>query len=57
MIFAATLASATPVALLTNGVVRDARGFTSSTYTIPSLIAYCTFISPLTCRARPSRRV
>ena len=31
MIRAATLASGTPVALLTNGVVRDARGFTSST--------------------------
>ena len=31
MIFAATLASGTPVALLTNGVVREARGFTSST--------------------------
>ena len=31
MIRAATLASGTPVALLTNGVVREARGFTSST--------------------------
>ena len=28
---AATLASGTPVALLTNGTVRDARGLTSST--------------------------
>ena len=27
----ATLAQGTPVALLTNGTVRDARGFTSST--------------------------
>ena len=57
MIFAAPLARATPVALLTNGVVRDARGLTSSTYTTPSLMAYCTFISPFTCRARPRRRV
>src|SRR6266513_1575522 len=31
---AATFASGTPVALLTNGTVRDARGFTSSTYTV-----------------------
>ena len=29
--FAAIFASGTPVALLTNGTVRDARGFTSST--------------------------
>jgi hypothetical protein len=57
MILAATLARATPVALLTNGVVRDARGLTSRTYTTPSLMAYCTFMSPFTCRARPSRRV
>src|SRR5579859_5410076 len=32
----AALTSSTPVALLTNGTVRDARGFTSSTYTSPS---------------------
>src|SRR5581483_4252435 len=31
---AATFASGTPVALLTYGTVRDARGFTSSTYTV-----------------------
>ncbi len=31
MIRAATLARGTPVALLTKGVVREARGFTSST--------------------------
>ena len=31
MMRAATLASGTPVALLTNGVVREARGFTSRT--------------------------
>ena len=42
------LATGTPVALATNGTVRDARGFTSSTKTAPSLIAYCTFISPTT---------
>ena len=53
----ATFASGTPVALLTKGVVRDARGFTSSTYTTSFLIAYCTFISPRTPSARPSRRV
>ena len=41
-------AIATPVALATNGTVRDARGFTSSTYITSSLIAYCTFISPTT---------
>src|ERR1700722_4997068 len=31
----AILGSATPVALLTYGTVREARGFTSSTYTTP----------------------
>ena len=31
MTLAATLARGTPVALLTKGVVREARGFTSST--------------------------
>jgi hypothetical protein len=31
MTFAASFASGTPMALLTNGTVRDARGFTSST--------------------------
>ena len=29
MTFAASFASGTPIALLTNGTVRDARGFTS----------------------------
>ena len=33
----------------TNGTVRDARGFASSTYTFPFSIAYCMFIRPLTC--------
>src|SRR5204863_6223508 len=45
---AASRASDTPVALLTNGTVREARGFTSSTYTTPSLMAYWTLISPTT---------
>ncbi len=49
---AASRASGTPVALLTKGTVRDARGFTSSTYTTPSLIAYCTFMSPTTPSSR-----
>ena len=31
-----------------NGIVRDARGFTSIRYNSPFLIAYCTFISPTT---------
>ena len=33
---AASLASGTPVALLTNGMVREARGLTSRTYRTPS---------------------
>ena len=36
---AATLARGTPVDLLTYGTVRDALGFTSSTYTAPSFVA------------------
>jgi hypothetical protein len=32
--------------------VRDARGFTSSTYTVSPLTAYCTFIRPLTRSSR-----
>ena len=55
--FAATFASDTPVAFDRYGTVRDARGFTSSTYTTSSLIAYCTFISPTTFSARAMRRV
>src|SRR4026209_2275889 len=54
---AATFASGTPVALLTNGTVRDARGFTSRTYTTSSLIAYWTFIRPTTLSALASVRV
>src|SRR6185295_12246027 len=44
----------TLVALLTYGTVRDALGLTSSTYTVPSLTAYCTFIRPITFSARAS---
>ncbi len=47
---AATLASARPVAFDTYGTVRDARGFTSSTYTVPFWIANWTFIRPTTDR-------
>ncbi len=49
---AAIFASGSPVALETYGTVREARGFTSSTYTTPFWIAYCTFISPITLSAR-----
>ena len=54
---AAIRASGTPVALPTNGTVRDARGFTSSTYTCPSLTAYCTFKSPTTPSSSANSRV
>ena len=53
----AIFGSGTPVALLTYGTVREARGFTSSTYTLPFWIAYCTFISPITFSAFASRTV
>ena len=43
---AATFASGTPVALLTNGTVRLARGFASMTNTSPSFTAYCTLSRP-----------
>ncbi len=46
--FAASLARGTPMDLLTKGMVRDARGLTSSIYTWSSLTANCMFISPLT---------
>ena len=39
------------------GTVREARGFTSSTYTVSSLMAYCTFIRPITFSAFAMRRV
>ena len=54
---AASDASGTPIAFDTNGIVRLARGFTSSTYTTPSLIAYCTLISPTTPSAFASATV
>src|SRR5206468_11620714 len=50
---AAIFASGRPVAFDTYGTVRDARGFTSSTYTVPlpassNWIANCTFMRPTT---------
>ena len=54
---AATLASGTPVALLTNGTVRLARGFASITYTVSSFTAYCTLHSPTTSSAPARSRV
>src|SRR5450756_2778541 len=45
---AAILAKARPVALDTNGTVREARGLTSSTNTVPFWMANCTFIRPTT---------
>src|SRR3984893_1722154 len=54
---AATFAIGTPVALLTNGTVRDARGFTSKTYTVSRWMAYCTFIKPTTFKASARRLV
>ena len=54
---AATFASGTPVALLTNGTVRLARGFASMTNTLPSFTAYCTLSRPTTSSAPASARV
>src|SRR5947207_8639727 len=54
---AASEARGTPIALDTNGIVRLARGFTSSTYTTRFLIAYCTLISPTTPSASASAMV
>ncbi len=51
---AAIFASATPVALATNGTVREARGFTSSRNTCSPWIANCVFIRPTTFSARAS---
>ena len=45
----------TPVALLANGTVREARGFASSTNNLPSASASWTFRSPTTPSAGPSR--
>lgn len=47
---AAIFAKGTPVALLTNGEVREARGSTSRTYTRSPWIANWMFISPRTPR-------
>ncbi len=57
MSLAATFASGVPVAFERYGTVRDARGFTSSTYTTSSLTANCVFIRPMTLSARAMRRV
>ncbi len=46
----------TPIAFDANGTVRDARGFTSSTNTSSSATASCTFSTPTTPSAGPSRR-
>src|SRR6185437_8061967 len=46
--FAASFANGKQMALLTNGTVREARGFTSRQYTVSPLTAYCTFIKPIT---------
>ncbi len=54
--FAAILASGIPIALLTNGTVRDALGLTSRTYTIPPFSAHCTLINPRTFSAKASLR-
>ena len=48
MTLAASFAKGTPVALLTNGTVREARGLTSSTYTRSPFSANCTFMRPIT---------
>jgi hypothetical protein len=54
---AAALASGTPVALLTNGTVRDARGLASITKISPSFTANCTLSRPRTSSASASARV
>ena len=51
---AASLASGIPIALETNGTVREARGFTSIIKSSSSFIAYCIFINPTTCSSRAS---
>ena len=54
---AAIFASGTPIALLTNGTVRLARGFTSRTNTRFALTANCTFMRPTTPSSRASATV
>ena len=51
------MASGCPVAFETKGTVRDARGLTSIKNTCRSLIAYCTFIRPITPSSIASFRV
>ena len=48
----AIFASGTPIALLTNGTVRDARGFASMTYSVPSWTAYWMLMRPMTPSSR-----
>ena len=48
---APNLAKGTPIALLTNGIVREARGFTSIRNNSPPLIANWIFIRPITPKA------
>ncbi len=57
MIRQASLASGRPIALETNGTVRDARGLASITYSSPAAIAYCTLSSPTTPIASAISRV
>ena len=57
MIRAAIFAIGTPVALATNGTVRDARGLTSRTKITPSCTANWTFINPTTPSARANATV
>ena len=52
LIVSEVLARGAPMALLTKGTVREARGLTSSTYTRSPLTAYCAFIRPMTLNSR-----
>ena len=53
----AIFASGVPIALLTKGTVREARGLASITKSSPSATAYCTLISPITPSSRAILRV
>ncbi len=53
----ASLARGIPIALLTKGTVRDARGLASMTYNRPALIAYWTLSRPTTRSPRAMPRV
>ena len=46
-----------PATFETSGTVRDARGFASITYTLPSSIANCMFMRPTTFSSLAMRRV